>query len=149
MLDSRAFRVWGKPDFHGKLEPDFVIRTYDDNYVIVEIETPAKRLVTRRGKLSADATHAIDQVLEYQDYLRSHIAEASVFSPQCTTSMGLVVIGLESSLNVKQKNVLRIERESRPNIKIVGFDTLSEMARAVTSNVIHGIPETILGARMS
>ena len=148
MLDPRAFQVWVKPDFHGRLEPDFVVRTYDDNYVIVEIETPAKRLVTKRGNLSADATHAIDQVLEYQDYLGTHIAEASVAFPGFTTSTGLVVVGRESSLHAKQKDVLRRVNQSRPNIRIVGFDALANTSRAVTSNVIHGIPKTILGARL-
>ena len=66
MLDPRAFQVWAQPDFHGRLEPDFVIRTYDNRYVIVEIETPAKLLVTRQNQLSADATHAISQVIGYR-----------------------------------------------------------------------------------
>ncbi len=148
LLDSRAFQVWGRPDLHGKLEPDFVIRTYDDNYVIAEIETPDKKLVTRRGNLSADATHAIDQVLEYQDYLSSHLAEASGSFPQFKTSTGLVVVGRESSLNAKQKDVLRRENQSRPNIRIVGFDALADSSKTVTNNVIHGISKTILGTRL-
>ena len=74
LLDPKAFQVWGRPDLYGRLEPDFVIRTYDNSYVIVEIETPAKLLVTQRGHLSADATHAINQVLQYDEYLRTHLA---------------------------------------------------------------------------
>ena len=148
LLEPRAFQVWGKPDFHGRFEPDFVLRTYDDNFVVVEIETPAKRLVTRRGQLSADVTHAINQVLEYQDYLRSHITEAKEAFPQFTTASGLVVVGRESSLNARQKSVLRRENQSRAEIRIVGFDALAETANAVTRNVIHGISETILGVRL-
>ena len=148
LLDPRAFQVWGKPDLHGRFEPDFVIRSYDNSYVVVEIETPAKRLVTRRGQLSADATHAINQVLEYQDYLRSHITEASRVFPKFTSSTGLVVVGRESSLNTRQKSVLRMENQSRHEIRIVGFDALADTANAVTRNVIHGIPETILDARL-
>ena len=148
LLDSRAFQVWSKPDLHGQFEPDFVLRTYDNSYVIVEIETPAKLLVTKRGKISAHATHAIDQVLEYQDHLRVHISEASAFFPQFTPPTGLAVVGRESPLSAKQKNVLRMENQSRPEIRIVGFDQLAAATKAVTSNVIHGIPETILGARL-
>ena len=59
LLDARAVQVWAKPDFHGRLEPDFIVRTYDNRYVVVEIETPAKLLVTRQRQLSADTTHAI------------------------------------------------------------------------------------------
>ena len=148
LLDPRAFQVWGKPDFHGKLEPDFLIRTYDNNYVVVEIETPAKRLVTQSGQLSADATHAINQVLEYQEYLRSHVSAAAEAFPHFTTSTGLVVVGRESLLNPRQESVLRRENQSRPEIRIAGFDTLADTANAVTRNVIHGIRETILSARL-
>ena len=148
LLDPRAFQVWAKPDFHGRLEPDFVIRRYDNSYVIVEIETPAKLLVTQRGHLSANTTHAINQVLEYQEYLRTHLAEAIKVFPQFTSSTGLVVIGHESSLNAKQNRTLRMENQGRPHMRIVGFDSLADTARAVTDNVIHGIPATISGTRL-
>ena len=103
LLDPRAFQVWGKPDLHGRLEPDFIIRTYENIYVVVEIETPAKLLVTRQGQLSAQATHAIGQVLQYQDYLRSHPSQASEIFPEFSTASGLVIVGRESSLDAGQK----------------------------------------------
>ena len=148
LLDPRAFQVWGRPDLHGRLEPDFVIRTYDNSYVIVEIETPAKLLITQRGQLSAEVTHAIGQVLQYQEYLRTHLTEALEVFPEFKPPAGLVVVGCESLLNADQKAVLRWENQSRSDINIVGFDTLADTARAVTNNVIHGIRETILGTRL-
>ena len=148
LLDPRAFQVWARPDFHGRLEPDFVIRTYDNNYVIVEIETPAKLLVTQQDQLSADATHAIGQVIRYREYLRTHLTAASDAFPGFTPPAGLVVVGRESSLDAEQKDVLRAENQSRPDIQIVGFDTLVDTANAVTSNVIHGIPGVIMGTRL-
>ena len=148
MLDPRAFQVWTQPDLHGKLRPDFIIRTYDNNYVIVEIETPAKLLVTRQHQLGADTTHAISQVLQYQEYLRTHLTSALEAFPGLTLPAGLVIIGCESSLDAEQKAVLRAENQSRQDISIVGFDTLAETAKAVTGNVIHGIPGVITGARL-
>lgn len=148
LLDPRAFQVWGRPDLHGRLEPDFVIRTYDNSYVIVEIETPAKLLITQRGQLSAEVTHAIGQVLQYQDYLRTHLTAALEVFPEFKPPDGLVVVGCESLLNADQGTVLRWENQSRPNIKIVGFDTLADTAKAITNNVIHGIRETVIGARL-
>ena len=148
LLHPRAFQVWGKPDFHGRLEPDFIIRTYDNRYVVVEIETPAKRLVTMQNQLSADATHAIRQVLQYQEYLRTHIDAASEAFPEFSTPAGLVVIGQESPLSDEQKAVLRWENQSRTDIRIVGFDTLADTAKATTDNVIHGIARVIVGARL-
>ena len=148
LLHPRAFQVWGKPDFHGQLEPDFIIRTYDNRYVVVEIETPDKLLVTRGNQLSADATHAIDQVLEYQDYLSTHSEAAAKVFPGFTHSIGLVVIGRESSLNDRQKALLHRQNRSRPDVAIVGFDTLAEIAKAATGNVIHGIPGVVSGLRL-
>ena len=148
MLDPRAFQVWVQPDFHGQLKPDFVLRTYDGSYIIVEIETPAKRLVTRQYQLSAHTTHAITQVLQYQEYLRTHLTAATETFPEFTPPAGLVVVGRESSLNAGQKAVLRLENLSRPDISIVGFDTLADTAKTVTSSVIHGIPGAIEGTRL-
>ena len=148
MLDPKTFQVWVKPDFHGQLEPDFIMRTYDNSYVIVEIETPAKRLVTQQYQLSAHATHAITQVLQYQEYLWTHLTSASAVFPEFTPPAGLVVVGRESSLDSGQKAVLRLENLSRSDIRIVGFDTLADTARTVTSSVIHGIPGAIVGTRL-
>ena len=148
LLDPRAFQVWERPDLHGKFVPDFIMRTYDNSYVIVEIETPAKQLITQQCQLSAPATHAIRQVLQYQEYLRTHLAAALEAFPEFTPPAGLVVIGRESSLGAEQKAVLRSENQSRHDIKIVGFDTLADTAKATTSNVIHGIPRAIVGTRL-
>ena len=148
LLDPRAFQVWVKPDFHGQLEPDFVIRTYDNEYIIVEIETPAKRLVTRQYQLTAQATQAISQILKYQEYLATHWVAASEAFPNFTRPTGMVVIGRESGLNAGQEAVLRLENLSRSDIRIVGFDSLAETAGAISSNVIHGIPGVILGERL-
>ena len=147
-LDPRAFQVWGRPDFHGKLEPDFIIRTYDGRYVIVEIETPTKLMVTQQRQLSADTSHAISQVLQYQDYLLTHFASATATFPEFTRPSGLVVIGLESSLNVEQKAALRSENLSRSDVRIVGFDALADAANVVTRNVIQGIAGATRGTRL-
>ena len=148
LLDTGAFQVWGRPDFHGRLEPDFIIRTYDNGYVIVEIETPAKLLVTQQYQLSAHTTHAISQVLQYQEYLRTHVTAASEAFPEFAPPSGLVVVGRESSLDTGQKAVLRLENLSRRDISIVGFDTLADTAKAVTSNLVHGISGTIVDTRL-
>ena len=148
LLDPRAFQVWSKPDLHGKLEPDFLIRTYENKYVVVEIETPSKQLVTREYQLSADATHAITQVLHYQEYLNAHSTVAKEVFDEFSNPAGLVVIGCESSLNTGQKAVLRLENLSRPGITIVGFDTLAATAKTNMDNVIHGISRAVTGMRL-
>ena len=148
LLHSKAVQVWAQPDLHGKLEPDFILRTYDNEYVVVEIETAAKLLVTQQYQLSADTTHAVSQVLRYQEYLRTHLTAASRVFPEFTPPAGLVVVGRESSLNAGQKAVLRLENLSRTDISIVGFDTLADTAKEITNSVIHGIPGTVANTRL-
>ncbi len=149
MLDSRAFQVWAKPDFHGRFEPDFVIRTYDNSYVVVEIEKPAKLLMTQERQVSADVSHAIRQVNDYMEYLRTHFAAATETFPEFTVPTGLVVVGLESTLNDGQKAALRRENQGRSDIRIVGFDELANTAKATTNSVIHGIHGVIKDTRLT
>ena len=135
-LDPLALRVWSKPDLHGKKEPDFVVQRSDNSYMIVEIEIPNKLLVTAKNQLSADATHAITQVLEYKSFLTERFIEASTTFPNFRMPDGLVVIGREEILSVSQASTLRRENEHRPDIHIIGFDAMARRAHTITRNVI-------------
>ena len=148
LLEPRAFQVWSKPDLHGRYEPDFILRTNDDGYVVVEIETPNKLLVTQQYQLSAHVTHAVSQVLRYQEYLREHTSSASRTFPGFSSPRGLVVVGLEATLDQGQREVLRLENRDRSDLSIVGFDALANTARAVINNLVHGIAGTILDSRL-
>lgn len=138
LLDPMAFEVWSKPNLHGAVEPDFVIRRFDGSYLVVEIETPRKALVTSGNQLSAQTTHAINQALHYREFMVSHFTEASNTFPEFQTPECLVVIGLEQHLNAKQKKTLRLENNIRFNVRISGFDWLAERARILTRNLIEG-----------
>ena len=137
-LDPMAFNVWTQPDFHGQKEPDFLIQRSDNSYVVVEIEVPSKPLMTKGNQLSADATHAITQVLEYRSFLVERFSDASMTFPNFSVPTGLVVIGMEQSLNSKQLSALRRENESRHGITVVGFDTLAAKAEAISRNMMYG-----------
>ena len=73
LLDPMAAQVWSQPDFHGALEPDFVIRRADDSYLVVEIECPDKPLLTKAGQFSQETTHAEKQALESDPFILKHI----------------------------------------------------------------------------
>lgn len=146
-LDPLALRVWSKPDLHGKKEPDFVVQRADNTYLVIEIETPAKTLVTAQDQISAETTHAITQVLEYKEFLIERFAATAAIFPHFSTPEGLVVIGREDSLTPSQYATLRRENENRPNIRIMGFDALAERAHAITRNVIEA-PIVVDSARL-
>ena len=118
-------------------KPDFVIRRSDNTYVVVEIETPAKSLVTGSGQLSAEVTHAEKQVVEYKNFLVQRFLQARESFPAFDEPDCLVVIGLEHTLSDEQRRTLRDANRQRNRVRIVGFDELLHRAEAVLSNVIE------------
>lgn len=136
LIDPLCSEVWPRPDFHGAMEPDFVLRRSDDSYLIVEIETPAKTLVTEGLQLSAQATQAITQALQYRAFLQERPAEAKACFPNFRDPECLVVIGLERSLNAPQRKALALENEHRSGLRIVGFDWIADRAERIRQNMI-------------
>jgi hypothetical protein len=141
MLDPMAVEVWSQPNFHGALEPDFVVRRADNTYLVVEIECPAKRLVTKGGQLSAETTHAEKQAVEYESFLSSRVIEARHHFPSYRRADCLVLVGIEATLKPDQVEVLEQANHRRQNIRIAGFDWLHSRAATLVENVGRGTIE--------
>ena len=137
LLDPMVLDVWSKPDLHGEAEPDFLIRRIDGTYLVVEIETPAKMLVTQRAQLSAATTQAIAQALNYQDFLTRRATEASRIFPQFQPPDCLVVIGLQQPLHPRQQRALALQNRSHAGMRVVGFDWLTDRASTLTRNLVE------------
>jgi hypothetical protein len=137
LLDPAAAEVWSKPDLAGVREPDFVIRRVDDTYLVVEIETPGKSLITAASQLAASATQAVAQVTEYRSFLVERFQLAQAHFPRFSEPECLVVIGVESQLSADQRSALARENRSRAGVRIVGFDWLARRALTIASNVIE------------
>ncbi|MFM9850224.1 MAG: Shedu anti-phage system protein SduA domain-containing protein [Hyphomicrobiaceae bacterium] len=135
LLDPMVVTVWPQPNLFGAKFPDFVLRRIDDSYLIIEIETPAKRLITKDGNISSLAVHAERQVTDYQSYLGQRPIEVRASFPNFQEADCLVVCGLENKLSPKQKNALRDVNRTRHRVRLVGFDWLAERARSIAQNV--------------
>jgi hypothetical protein len=140
ILDPMAQQIWSRPDFHGAHEPDFVIRRADNSYLIVEIETPGKQLVTQAAQLSADATHAEKQATDYRQFLDERLSESRRHFPEYSSAECLAVIGLENSLAGPQLRSLANANAGRHKVRIAGFDWLAKRAHAIIENVSSGEP---------
>jgi hypothetical protein len=137
LLDPLAMSVCPQPDLHGAREPDFIVKRADGTYLIVEIETPAKSLVTSSLQISAPVTQAVTQAMQYRSFLLERFPEASVHFPGFRDPDCLVVIGLERNLSAEQRRILVLENESRRgDLRIVGFDWIGERAERILHNVI-------------
>lgn len=141
LLDPMAMEVWPQPNLHGSRFPDFVVRRKDDTYLVIEIECPSKLLITSSNQLSADATHAAMQAIDYASFMVERYPEiqnhfTNFRAPDC-----LVVIGTESALSPDQRRILNLENQCRHGVNIVGFDWIFKRADAVASNTVNHYPE--------
>jgi hypothetical protein len=125
-----------QPNLHGARRPDFVIRRFDNSYVVVEIETPGKQLITEGNQLGSWATHAVAQVTEYRRFIERFPGRQNHF-PDLDEISCLIVVGLERSLNAQQRQALRNDNRQRHGLQIVGFDWLARRGHAVRENIIR------------
>lgn len=138
LLDPFSIKIWSKPKFGEVFVPDFLIRSMDNSYTIVEIEKPSLPIITKNGNISSVATHAKRQILDYRDWAISNHLYAEVEYPEIWRPNGLVIIGMEEKLTKKQKEQLRKENESTQGIvKVVGFDWLYNRTKSIFSNLIQ------------
>lgn len=136
LLDPFALALWPRPDLHGAKEPDFVVKRADGTYLIVEIETPAKALVTTGLQITAETTHAVTQAMQYRAFLLERFQEANKYFPDFRDPDCLVVIGLEKQLSPEQQRALALENSNRKELRIVGFDWIAERSERILQNMI-------------
>jgi hypothetical protein len=82
-------------------------------------------------------THAVTQAMEYKTFLMERFPEVAKTFPEFRAPERLLVIGLESMLNDKQKAALQMENLHRSGLKIVGFDWIAKRAEVVSQNIIE------------
>jgi hypothetical protein len=140
LLDPAVAEVWSRPDLSGVREPDFVVRRMDNSYMVVEIETPGKPIMTRANQLSAVATQAVGQATTYRSFLIERFPLAAKHFPNFSAPDCLVVIGIESELTVEQREALRRDNDSRMGLRVVGFDWLASRASTIAANVVRAEP---------
>lgn len=137
LLDPTAAEVWSRPDIVGAREPDFVLRRTDDSYLVVEIETPGKLLMTEANQLSAAATQAIAQATNYRSFLLERFQLAAAHFPRFSEPECLVVIGTEGNLSPDQRAALARDNRSRVGLRVVGYDWITRRAMAISRNVVE------------
>lgn len=148
LLDPFAIQTWPQPNLYGAKAPDFILRRADDTYLVIEIECPSKKMVTGGLQPSADVTHAISQVTDYDHFLMKKYNELERHFPNWNTPDLLVVCGLENELSLPQQQALR-NLNRLHHVRVVGFDWLAHRARAVSSNIILGKVQVIEKLRLT
>lgn len=137
ILDPLAIRVWPQPDLFGFRRPDYILQRADGTYLVIEIECPAKKLVTNGGQLTSEVTHAEQQVADYRRYLIKRFSEIEKHLPDFQEPDCLVVVGLARTLNDAQRQALHDANNGRTFTRIVGFDWLLDRARTIAANIVQ------------
>jgi hypothetical protein len=138
ILEPFHAQIWSKPKFGEDLIPDFLIRSMDNTYTVVEIEQADFPIMTKAGELSAKTTHAKRQAMDFRDWAINNNLYASKKYPNIYRPFCLVVIGKESELDEMQIQRLKQENESTQGIlKIVGFDWLLIRAKSTLDNLVN------------
>lgn len=119
---------------------DFIIETYDGNYKLVEIEKPTDRLYLHNGDPSSALTHAEQQILDWQGWIRRNIAYLRhEHGLMMNDPEGLVIIGRRSQMSPEDLRRLN-ERNLglRGCMQIMTFDDLSRRLSQLIGNMTVG-----------
>jgi len=117
-------------------KPDFIIRRLDESYLVVEIETPGKRLLLNDGQWADDARHAQLQVENYLENFAQGV-EGPEEMQRRRHARGLAVVGLERALSDEQRQQFVQKRiYLSKSIDVVGFDWLAVRASNILKNML-------------
>lgn len=107
LIDPLARSVISKQSLGLEHVTDFVIKKLGNEYIVVEIERPTTPIFTKRNDFTAAFSHAIGQVIDFQEWIESNIAYAQKHMPEISSPLGLLIIGMSDNLTDFQKNKLR------------------------------------------
>jgi hypothetical protein len=140
LMDPLAKKIIPKQQLGNEYITDFVIKKFDDEYILVEIEKPRNKIFTKKNDFSADLTHAIGQVIDFQEWVESDIHYAQRLLPNISSPNGIVIIGRSKDLTVVQKTKLkRLNISFNKRLTVYTYDDILENASKLFNNVIsHG-----------
>ena len=132
--------VLPKPKLGAELIPDFLVAEMSSvglEWYGVELESPADEMFTSSGQPSHHLTTAVQQVMEWRDWLASNVMYAR--SPKSENGLGLVgidadlpatiLIGTRKKQFPSSFNAYRKQMKRKLNIEIHTYDWLVEQAQ--------------------
>jgi hypothetical protein len=115
---------------------DFVIELPGRRYVLVEIEKPGLKVFTKEDQVTAEVTHAQQQVEDWINWIRDHqsVAREEIL-PGVREPQGWVIIGRRSSMTESQQRALDGRNARLQDITIMTYDDLLDKARQHLENL--------------
>jgi hypothetical protein len=134
-LDPLAAKVIPKSRLGSDHVTDFAIRRLDNKYVLVEIEKPHDPIFTASDDFSAKFTHALGQILDFQQWVDSHGEYARSLLPEISSPRGLLVMGRAANLSAEQRRKLHRLNMTLSSIEVFTFDEIASSARRLYENI--------------
>ncbi len=144
-LDAKRNRILLEPSMMptlrrevwiGNKKADFVVELPPgERYLLVEIERPIHRLFTGKDRVTAEVTHAQQQIEDWMNRISEHPHEARETLPGIREPQGWVVIGRRSSMTEHQQTVLERRNARHQNITIMTYDDLLDRAKQHLANL--------------
>lgn len=125
-------RAWcfDRPRLGSELIPDFILSTHTSTgfrWVLVELESPATRILTAKGLPAKRLAQALGQVRDWRTWLRQEIAYAQGtlgYKDLNVEAKAYVVIGRRESISTKQ--VRKYAELSTAETEVMTYDRLRE-----------------------
>ena len=134
-LDPLASEIIPKHRLGSEFITDFVIRRLDNKYVVVEIEKPQDAVFTAGDDFSAKFTHALGQVLDFQQWIDSHGEYARSLLPEISSPRGVVIIGTAANFSERQRQKLHRFNMNSSTVQVLTFDEVAFNARRLHQNI--------------
>lgn len=137
LLDPLAAEVYPLAPLGLEFKTDFVIRRHDDRYIVVEIERPQDAIFTAQVDFTARMTHAVGQVMDFQQWVSDNVAYARNNFPGIFEPAGLLVMGRSASLDARARRKLARWQVNSRHIELSTYDGLLARGWALLHSLRH------------
>lgn len=134
LLDPLAKEVIKKERLGKDYITDYVIKRFDGEFVVVEIEDPQKSIFLKNGNFSSDFTQAFGQILDFQRWTRDNIDYAKRSANGLEDPRGLLIMG-KGKMSEENYNKLSFYRTRFRNIEILTYDEVLRKAELLLNNM--------------
>jgi hypothetical protein len=116
-----------------------VFREPYNDYELVELEAPIRRLFRKDGQQREELTHAVNQIADWITYIEDHreVVEHDLgLSGISTSPRTLIVIGRSDSLTDENRRKLTTLQNQINKLRILTYDDLLASARANLERIL-------------
>lgn len=136
-INPLSAQVIDKHKLGDDLITDFVVKTLENNYILVEIEKPQDYIFNKYDDFSAPFMHAYGQVLDFILWIDENVAYAQRKLPNISAPNGVLIMGRSTLLTIDQKKKLEYFNLNSARIKVYTYDDILLNATHLYHNLIH------------